>query len=265
MLLPAGLAEHPCQVEVESACPDRPGPEMAACLKDPSEHEKPTTISSECTDFIALNVACSDTILRHCEEAFFSRDTVLCLTQWIDPENVAPKCSGVMDWAIPKKADADGAGPTDELGLSEKDYAEKKAWQAKRKSERNAAIERMKETDKQKEEDRQEMERLKKEDPEGYERMLKEKEQIKSQNEEQKKRERLHAAALERKRKAEAIENGEEVEEEVEEAAPRKRKRYVAAQNKQNWLPYVLGGLAVAFVFFNVLNWFTKGKEDKEE
>merc|ERR1711920_66537 len=118
-----------------------------------------TVVSSECTDFIALNVACADVIGKSCDDAFFSRDTVLCLGEWNDPASIDSKCANVMKWAIPKK-DEDG-GPTDELGMSEKDYAEKKAWQAKRKSERSAAIERMKETDKQKEEDRQEMERLK--------------------------------------------------------------------------------------------------------
>eukprot|EP00438_Fugacium_kawagutii_P002404 Skav210789 [mRNA] locus=scaffold275:148382:152088:+ [translate_table: standard] len=79
---------HPCEAEVQSACPERASSELARCLKDKSEHESPTEISSECADFIALNAACADDIVKSCDEA------------------------------------SDGDGPTDELGMSEKDRAQ---------------------------------------------------------------------------------------------------------------------------------------------
>lgn len=261
LLLQAALAEHPCQAEVESACPDKPGPSVAACLKDPAEHQQQTAISSECTDFIALNVACAGTLSKHCEEAFFSGDTVLCLTKWVDPTNLDEKCGKVMKWAIPKSDE----GAVDELGMSEKDYEEKKAWQAKRRKERSAAVERVKESDAYKEKERLELERLKKEDPEGYELRIKEKEEIKRKNEEQRKRERLHNAALDRKLKEEARERGEIVEDEEKPKGKRRTSRRKEPET-DTWLPYVLGGLFVAFVFFNVLNFFTKDKDtDKDD
>ncbi|CAJ1389388.1 unnamed protein product [Effrenium voratum] len=128
-LLCLRVAAHPCEQEVQSACPDRPGSELARCLKDKSEHERPTDITSACADFIALNVACADDIVKSCDEAFFSDDTSLCLSTWTQPEDLSPKCAGVLEWALPKH-EAVEEGPTDELGMSEKDYADKREWQA---------------------------------------------------------------------------------------------------------------------------------------
>jgi len=258
-------ADHACVAEVASACPDRPGPEVAACLKDESEHEKPTAISSDCTDFVALNVACADTIGKICEDAFFSRDTVLCLTEWADQESIGSKCASVMKWAIPKKADEDG-GPTDELGLSEKDYAEKKAWQAARKKGRTAAIEKMKDTD-----DTEEMERLKVENPQEYKQRLQEQEDRKKDQQAEMKRERLLQAALDRKQEDEDRKAGELLNEQqddmskdadVFEAKKPRRRVLKPTPTKGTWLPYILGGLFVSFVFFNILNFVNRGKEE---
>lgn len=261
LLLPAALAEHPCQAEVDSACPDKPGPSVAACLKDPAEHQQQTAISSECTDFIALNVVCAATISKNCEEAFFSDDTVLCLTKWVDPTNVDEKCGKVMKWAIPKSDE----GAVDELGMSEKDYEEKKAWQAKRKEARTAAVDRVKESDAYKEKERLELERLKKEDPEGYKERIKEKAEIKRHNEANRKQERLHNAALDRKLREEAKERGEIVEDEDAPKAKRRTSRKPQPES-DTWLPYVLGGLFVAFILANVLNYFSKDKDtDKDD
>jgi hypothetical protein len=240
---------------------------VAGCLKDPKQHQQETAISSDCTDFIALNVACAETMSKHCEEAFFSRDTVLCLTKWVDEESMDPKCAKVMKWAIPKPEE----GVTDELGMSEKDYAEKQAWRENRKKARQAAVERVKESDAYKEQEQRELEKLKQEDPEAYEERIRQKEVIKKQNEEQRKKERLHAAALDRKRREDAKARGEDVDEEEEEkkAKAAERARRAAAHRgvpeKTNWLPYVLGGLFVAFIFFNVLNMFTKDKEEEKD
>merc|ERR1712048_76548 len=137
---------------------------------------------------------------QHCDDAFFSPDTVICLSEWTDQDNIDAKCANVMKWAIPKKADT----RTDELGMSEKDYAEKLEWQKKRKNARVAAIERMRESDAQKEKERLRMERLKKENPEEYELWLKEEEIRKANLEEQRKRERLLEAARQRRARQEA-------------------------------------------------------------
>jgi len=257
-VLRGSLADHACDAEVEAACPDRPGSELAACLKDQSQHDRPTELSSECTDFIALNAACATDIEKFCDDAYFSRDTTLCLSEWTNQADLTPKCVGVMKWAIPKKADEDETGPTDELGLSEKDYAEKKAWQANRKKARGAAIERMRETDAAKEKERLKMERIKKENPEEYEWLMKEQEDAKKRKDEAMKRERLMAAALERKKREESGDPEEPVEEET-----RSRRRNLPTKpTKDTWLPWVLGGLFVAFIFFNILNFFTKDKDD---
>merc|ERR550532_1516059 len=94
--LKGGLAAHPCEAEVSSACPDRPPSELAACLKNPQQHEAPTTLSSECTDFVALNRACDEDIRKFCDESFFTDDTILCLKTWTDPESLSSKCASVM-------------------------------------------------------------------------------------------------------------------------------------------------------------------------
>lgn len=214
-------AGHPCESEVASACPDRPGADIAGCLKDPDEHESPTTISSECTDFIALNKACSAEIQSICDDAFFSGDTVLCLTQWASPDQLSQMCTSVMEWAIPKP-DENEEGPTDELGLSEKDYEEKKEWQRKRREARGDAIERlkMKEADRKKEEDRVALEQFKKQDPEGYAQMITQQKEEKRQQEEFRRIERQRAAALERKRKEELG-----ITDDEEDARPEKKKK----------------------------------------
>lgn len=249
-------ADHPCESEVQSACPDRPGPDLAACLKDPSEHERPTTISSECTDFIAMNTACAPDISKYCEDAFFSRDTVLCLTVWTDQDSLSPKCKSVLEWAAPKKqGDGDGDGPTDELGMSEKDYEEKRQWQAQRRAARGAAIEKLR-SDAQ---DAKDMERQDGETEEDYKQRMKEREEAERSRQEMLKRKRLMEAAAERKRREEA---GEPLEPEEEEKQPRGRRRVpVKSKDEKDWLPYALGGLAVAFVIFNVLNFLGVGEK----
>eukprot|EP00928_Gymnodinium_smaydae_P047707 TRINITY_DN31856_c0_g1_i1.p1 TRINITY_DN31856_c0_g1~~TRINITY_DN31856_c0_g1_i1.p1 ORF type:complete len:301 (-),score=75.15 TRINITY_DN31856_c0_g1_i1:210-1037(-) len=255
-------AEHPCEAEVQSACPDRPGSEMAACLKDKSEHDNPTEISSDCTDFIALNVACAEDITKFCDEAFFSSDTTLCLTEWTPERNLAQKCVSVLKWAAPRKENDEG--PTDELGMTEKDRREKAEWRAKRKEGRSAAVEKLKDDMKAE----RELADLKRDDPAAYAQLMKEREEAKRSVEELKKRKRLMAAADERKRREEAGETVEETEEEKKERKReelRERRRSAMNKDKTNWLPYVLGGLAVAYVFFNVLNLFTKSKDSKDE
>lgn len=260
LLTSQGLASNACQDEMASACPDRPGSEMGRCLKDKEEHDKPTEISSECTDFIALNVACADEISKFCDESFFTDDTVLCLAEWTPRQNLGDKCAKVVKWAAPQK---DGEGPTDELGLSEKDYAEKRKWQADRKAGRGAAIEKMRE-DKRKDE---ELATMKREDPEGYKQLLKEREEAKRSYEELKKRKRLLAAAEDRKLKEEM---GEETEEQREQETQedkkiKRRQRKMQEAQKSGWLPYALGACALAFVAMNVLNYFSKEDKDTDK
>lgn len=263
-------AAHPCDSEVQSACPERASSELARCLKDKSEHESPTDISSECADFIALNAACADDIIKSCDEAFFTEDTALCLSTWTAREDLTPKCAGVLSWALPKQEAADGDGPTDELGMSEKDYAEKQEWRAKRRAGRSAAIEKIR----QDREQEKELEALKKEDPVAYKQLMKEREEAEKSFEELKKRRRLIAAAEERKRRKElGLPELEASSEEEEEARRQKRIeerleviREAKKKERVNWLPYVLGGLFVAYIFFNVLNMFGgKKKDDNDE
>lgn len=254
-----GLADHPCEAEVQSACPDRPGSEVAGCLKDPSEHENPTTISSECTDFVALNVACSEDIVKFCEDNHFTQDTILCLSTWTDQESLSSRCVKVMKWAVPKK---DEDETTDELGLSEKDYAEKKAWQAKRKHIREAAIELHKESDAEKEKTRIKMEKMKAENPEEYEFYMKEQEQSKKNRDEARRHERLMSAAKERRARAEA--GLPEVDDPTVTTSKSKRSVRQKPQTP-NYLPYILGALFCAFIFFNILNHFNGKKEEDED
>lgn len=258
--LPCCLADHPCEAEVQSACPDRPASEMSACLKDRSEHDKPTDISSECTDFIALNVACAEDIVKFCDESFFSTDTTLCLTEWTPERNLAPKCVSVLKWAAPRGLREGDDGPTDELGMSEKDRKEKLDWQAKRKASRSAAVEKLKDDRKAE----QELQDLKRDDPAAYAQLLKEREEAKRSVEELKKRKRLMAAAEERKLGADNDETEEDQQERKRDEI-RQRRRVAMKKDKVNWLPYVLGGLAVAYVFFNVLNLFTRKAESKND
>lgn len=236
------LADHPCTAEVASACAERPSSDIATCLKDPEEHDSPTEISSECGDFIALNKACAADIEEHCEAGQFSDDTLLCLTKWTQKENLSPKCQSVMEWAVPS---ADAEVVTDELGMSDEDYQEKKAWQAKRKAEREQAMgtmkdrEKQKEIDRKKEEDRVALEKFKEEDPDGYEQMLEQQAEEKRQKAEFKRRERAQAAAAERARKKA---KGEDEEEQETNARTGGRKMN-QPKSKGSWL-YSLGSIA---------------------
>merc|ERR1740121_3227350 len=94
-------------------------------------------------------------------------------------------CASVLEWAVPKdeEGEEEGDGPTDELGMSQKDYEEKEEWRAKRKAVRDQAIERMKmkEVDRKKEEDRVALENFKKENPEEYAQMVQQQEEEKRQ------------------------------------------------------------------------------------
>lgn len=229
--LPSAFS-HPCESDIASACPDSPASDVAACLKDPSSHEQATTISDECTDFMALNLACGEDIEKFCDDSLFSDDTTPCLTQWTQPEDLSSKCKGVLAWAVPAADGDDDAeeGPTDELGMSEQDKEEKREWQAKRRAARGDAIERlkMKDADRKKEEDRVALEQFKKDDPDGYADMIRQQEEEKRQVKEQKRKERQMQAALERKKeeaeKARRREAGEDVDEDVQKKAPKAKK-----------------------------------------
>lgn len=254
----AVAGDHPCEAEVQSACPDRPAAEIAACLKDPAEHESKTTISSECTDFIALNKACAAEISQHCDDQFFTRDTVLCLTTWTDQSALSSKCSGVISWAVPKKEDDDG--PTDELGLSAKDYEEKRKWQQERKERRGAAVEKLREE----QEDLKATERLDGETEEDYKYRMKELKELQKSREEQKKRERLLKAQQEReRRKASGLPEVEDVDEEKKARTSRKSRETKAPERP--WLMYGLGGLFVLYVFMNIMNFVGAGKDDDKK
>jgi len=248
LLLAVGaFAEHPCINEVASACPDRPGADVASCLKDPSEHDSPTEISSECTDFMALNKACADDIEKKCDGGFFSDDTIPCLTQWTEKEDLSERCQKVLSWAVPQEEEAEEEeAATDELGMTEEEAKEKEEWRAKRKAVRTEAIERMKmkDEDRKKEEDRIALEEFKTADPEGYAQMVQQQEEEKRQKAEFARMERARAAALERKKRQEAGLDDED-------DAPKKKKSESesfsgSSKSKKkggSWL-YSLGSLA---------------------
>mmetsp|Transcript_155774 Transcript_155774/g.499367 ORF Transcript_155774/g.499367 Transcript_155774/m.499367 type:complete len:287 (+) Transcript_155774:112-972(+) len=255
-------AQNPCEAEIQAACPDRPGGEMAKCLKDPSEHEKRTEISSECTDFMALNAACAEDIVKHCDDGFFTADTMLCLGQWTPERDLTRKCASVVKWAIPKSGEDEGDGPVDELGMTDKERREKAEWQANRKAGRSAAVEKLKEDRKAD----KELEDLRREDPVGYALAVKEREEARKSVEELKKRKRLQAAADERQRREEdgGDATGEEEAKERRRQERLEKRRTMLNKDKTNWLPYVLAGLLVAFVVFNIVNFFTAKPKKKK-
>lgn len=224
LTLLAAVAAHPCSDEMASACPDTPQEDLGDCLKDSSQHDKETEISSECTDFMALNKACREDVEKYCDENYFSDDVTPCLTQWTEPHQLSEKCQGVLKWAVPVADDDEKSeeGPTDELGMSDKDRAEKAEWQAKRKAGRGDAIERMKmkETDRKNEEDRVALQKYQEEDPEGYAQMIQQQAEEKRQQKEMKRRERQHAAALERQKR---VQSGED--EDAETTSSKKGKK----------------------------------------
>jgi len=193
-----------------------------------------------------------------CDEGFFTHDTVLCLSVWTDKGSLSKKCAGVLAWAAPQ---VEESAPTDELGMSEKDYEEKKRWQAERRERRGAAIEKLRaETG-----DLLETARLDGETEGDYKQRMAEREELLKSREEQKKRERLLKAQKEREwRKAEGLPEVEDPT--VEERKKRwSASRIHKAEEQSNWLPYTLGGLFVAYIFFNVLNWFGVGESKKED
>jgi len=259
-----GRGEHPCEAEVLAACPDRPAAELGACLKNPSEHETETSLSSECTDFVALNSACSEDIEKHCDGSFFSADTILCLKTWTDPESLSAKCTNVMKWAIPAPAEEESSeeGPTDELGMSDQDRQEKEEWRQKRKAARGDAIERMKmkERDAEKERKRVELENFKRDKPEEYKAMIQLEEENKRQAQAQKKRERLAQAALDRQKRMAA----EQDEAEAPAAESGKKKKGKKSKAGGSWLSSILslGGivLVVCGLFYGAKIFMGGGK-----
>merc|ERR1719420_2348364 len=137
-------ADHACTAEASSACPDESGAQLGRCLQDPEQHQSQTTISSECTDFIALNQACEGDIEKFCDESYYSEDTVLCLTEWTRMDDLSPKCKTVVKWAAPKSEEGDDSGEggeEDDSGMSETEKQEKKEWHEKRKANRADAVE----------------------------------------------------------------------------------------------------------------------------
>merc|ERR1719382_1556500 len=97
----------------------------------------------------------------------------------------------------------------------------------------------MKEADRKKEEDRVALENFKREDPEGYAKMLENEKEEKRQQEEFKRKERMLAAAYERKKMAEQGINDTE-EQPTEEKKPKKKKKKSAggvAPASGSWLP----------------------------
>merc|ERR1719498_1992224 len=107
---------------------------------------------------MALNKACAEEIEKFCEGNFFHDDTLLCLSKWTKPEDLGEKCQTVLKWAIPEEEEKKVV--TDELGMSDADYQEKKEWMKKRAAARGDSIERLKqkEIDRKKEEHRRAME-----------------------------------------------------------------------------------------------------------
>jgi len=249
LLSHSALAQHPCAEEVASACADRPTSDIGACLKTPDEHDYPTEISSGCTDFIALNKACADDIEQHCDSSgAYHDDTILCLTKWTQPDNLSPKCAGVLSWAVPE-AESSETVVTDELGMSDADYAEKEEWKKKRKAAREEAMAKMgdmktmKEEDRKKEEDRVALEEFKKNDPDGYDQMIHQQEEEVRQQAEFKKKERARAAAILRAKKEAAGESEEDDQKPSGAKSPRKLK-----ESKGSWVYTIFSFLVVCVV-----------------
>lgn len=251
------LAEHPCSAEVASACADRPASDIGACLKDQEEHDYPTEISSACTDFIALNKACMEDLENFCDGAAFADDTIDCLSKRTPREDLSENCQKVMSWAVPETEAEEEQVVTDELGLSEQDYAEKKEWQKKRAAARGEAIERMKmkEVDRKKEEDRVALEEFKKNDPEGYAAMIRQQEEEARQQAEFKRKERARQAAYERAQKAA---RGEDPDADGDATGSRTSKK--AAKSKGSWL-YSLASLAVVGACLGLAWLFVSGSK----
>jgi len=261
LLCPQALAQsHPCSTEVASACADRPGSDIGACLKDPEEHDYPTEVSSGCTDFIALNAACAEDIESFCDGNQFGNDLLLCLTKWTPLDNLSEKCQKVLSWAAPKEEEAAAGKPvtTDELGMTEEEEAEKKAWMKKRAEGRGDAIERMKQKkeDAIKEEDRVSLEEYKKTDPEGYASMIQQQAEEAKQQADFKKRERAQAAAVARAKKTAAGLDEEDGAGSPEEKAARTNGApKKSSKSKGSWLYTIfsfvfIGGIgAIIYVF----------------
>lgn len=240
-----GAGQHPCTDEVASACADRPGDEIGSCLSDPEAHDQETTISSQCTDFIALNKACAEDIESFCDGGAFTDDTILCLTKWTDKDNLSPKCQNVLKWAVVEEAETDEEPITDELGMSDKDYAEKKAWQANRKAGRTAAIEKLA-SDKAREKEEAELAEFKKSDPEGYAQMIQQQAEEKRQKEEFAKLERARAAAFERQKRKES---GLPEEEDVGSTSkPTRKSKSAKEPSSGSWFPLLASMLVLSII-----------------
>merc|ERR1712008_277452 len=130
-----------------------------------------------------------------------------------------------------------------------------------------AAVERMRESEKAKTERQLRMEQLKQEYPDRYLEMLEQEEMEFKRAEEQRRRDRVLAAALERKRREE--EGLPEEDPEAERKLEKQRSRRRAKTGKEswlqeNWLQLVLGLLGILFVAFNIMNFF-RGDADSEK
>jgi len=195
LLFQRSKADHACSAEQATACPDESGAQLGRCLQDPEQHQSPTTISSECSDYIALNQACESDIEKFCDESYFSEDTLLCLTEWTQREDLSAKCRDVLKWVAPQSEVEDEAAGEEEDGMSETERQEKKEWHEKRKANRGDAVEL-----RRKEEEKAAEQKYAQEHPEEYAEQQRMIEEEKKQKAEIKRRERLAQAAIARKK-----------------------------------------------------------------
>lgn len=142
---------HPCDPEAATACPFDGGARLGLCLRDPSKHEAETSISAECQAFLDLHDACAENLdSGTCGGTKYSDDTVLCLTQWLNrndltdsckaalPEPEAPK-EKVLDEEAQRKRDARKrarAKAADEVRKLSKKQEEEASTKKKKKSKK---------------------------------------------------------------------------------------------------------------------------------
>jgi len=203
LLIQRSSAGHACTEETTSACPDEAGAQLGLCLQDPEQHQAPTTISSGCSDFIAINQGCEADVEKFCDEAYYSEDTVLCLTEWTRRDDLSEKCQDVLKWAGPAaEGDKDEEKSEEDDGMTESERNERKEWRENRKANRADAV-----AIRRKEEEKAAEMKYKEEHPEEYAEQQRMLEEEKKQKAEIQRRERLQQAAILRAKRAAAGED----------------------------------------------------------
>ena len=137
LLLASESGAHPCDAEGAAACPFDGGKALGACLKDKSQHEVVTELSSDCEAFLKLHDVCAENLASGtCTGTHYTDDAMLCLGQWMKRTELTAECAALVPEIVVKERVLDDAAI--KKRDKRKRAREKAAAQVRKLNEENA-------------------------------------------------------------------------------------------------------------------------------